>query len=291
MSERGLTVLRALIDTIGADAIAAVVTQEDPGVKRDFGCEIVSTADSVGIRILRRSEPLPPHSFSVAAGWRFMIHNEPRLVVLHDSLLPQYRGFAPLVSALINGEPDIGVTALWASEQYDSGPIIEQLAVPVTYPLAIQEAIEAVIPLYRRLAVAVTRRLLAGDHVSGSEQDESRATYSIWRDEEDYLIDWSRHAAYVARFIDAVGPPYNGACSYIARRKVRILRAEIERAEYVFELRHPGKVFSISDGIPTVICGDGLIRLLALSDAATGDSLLPWTRLRARFCDEHEPPR
>jgi methionyl-tRNA formyltransferase len=286
MNEKGLAVLRSVIDTLGAHTVAAVVIQEDPGVDRDYLQEIVGTAESAGIRTVSRAEPLPPRSFSVAVGWRFMIRSEPRLVVFHDSLLPRYRGFAPLVNALINGEAEIGVTALWGAERYDSGPIIDQAAIAVNYPLTIQDAITEVTPLYERLATEITQRLLAGEDISGHEQDESKATYSIWRDEDDYLIDWTQDARYVARFIDAVGPPYKGACSHVGGRRVRILRAEAVKAESIFEIRHPGKVFSVSDGVPTVVCGEGMIRLLALSDATTGDSLLPWTHLRTRFRDE-----
>ncbi len=283
MNERGLAILCSVIDVLGADAMAAVVAQQDPGVNCDYFQEIVDTAESAGIRILARGEPLPPHSFSLAVGWRFMIPNEPRLVVFHDSLLPRYRGFAPLVNALINGETQIGVTALWGAETYDSGPVIDQASIAVNYPLTIHEAIATVTPLYQRLATEITQRLLAGEDICGREQDTSKATYSIWRDEDDYIVDWTQDATYVARFIDAVGSPYMGACSYVGRQKVRILRVEVEKAKPIFEIRHPGKVFSVSDGVPTVVCGDGLIRLLVVTDAATGDSLLPWKRLRTRF--------
>jgi methionyl-tRNA formyltransferase len=285
MSERGVAVLRAILDAVGTDPVAAVVIQRDGGVERDYSREIASTAESAGIPVLTRDERLPPHAFSVAVAWRFMIYDEPRLIVFHDSLLPRYRGFAPIVNALINGEPEIGVTALWGNDRYDSGPIIDQAKITLSYPLTIRQAIEMVLPLYRSLAASIIKRLLAGECVSGDEQDESRATYSTWRDAEDYRVDWTRDAAYIVRFIDAVGSPYKGACSHFGLREVRILRAEAERTEVPFEIRHPGKVFSIDDGVPTVICGEGLVRLLAVSDAKTGDSLLPWIGLRTRFCD------
>ena len=283
MNEKGCAVLRSLIDSVGADSLAAVVAQQDLAVERDYFRDIVDLAASTGIRTLARGEPLPPHSFSVAVGWRFMIPTEPRLVVFHDSLLPRYRGFAPLVNALINGEPAIGVTALWGAERYDAGPIIDQAAIAVSYPLAVRDATTALIPLYQQLANDIVQRLLAGEEVIGYEQDESKATYSIWRDEDDYLVDWTQDAGYIARFIDAVGSPYRGACAHVGPRTVRILQAEAVSADLTLEIRHPGKVFSISDGIPTIVCGEGLVRLLAVSDATTGEPLLPWTRLRARF--------
>jgi methionyl-tRNA formyltransferase len=109
MSEKGLAVLRSILEVVGAGAIAAVVVQEDPAVKLDYFEEIVSAAKSAGVRTVGRNETLPPHVFALAVGWRFMIQQEPRLVVFHDSMLPRYRGFAPLVNALVNGETEIGV--------------------------------------------------------------------------------------------------------------------------------------------------------------------------------------
>jgi methionyl-tRNA formyltransferase len=283
MNEKGLAVLRAMLGAGHAGAIAAVVVQEDPAVERDYFKEIMSAARTAGVRTIGRGEGLPPHAFSVAVGWRFMIQREPRLVVFHDSLLPRYRGFAPLVNALINGETEIGVTALWGEERYDSGAIIDQASADIGYPLTIQEANDTVIPLYERLAVETAERLIAGERLAGREQDDRQATYSIWRDEDDYRIDWRKDAATVARFIDAVGPPYKGAYSYVGQQKLRIVRAEVVEEDLTFELRHPGKVFSISDGIPAVVCADGLLRLTSVSDAQTGAPALPWTRLRTRF--------
>ena len=49
--------------------------------------------------------------------------------------MPKYRGFAPLVNSLVNGEKIIGVTALFASEEYDNGDIIMQSSVDITYPI------------------------------------------------------------------------------------------------------------------------------------------------------------
>jgi methionyl-tRNA formyltransferase len=54
---------------------------------------------------------------------------------MHDSLLPKYRGFAPLPNALINGEREVGVTALFASEEYDMGDIVCQRRLAVEYPM------------------------------------------------------------------------------------------------------------------------------------------------------------
>jgi methionyl-tRNA formyltransferase len=283
MTQRGLAVLQALVESVGADSVAAVIVQPEKGVDLDFSQETARLAHEHRIPVLGRHEPLPDHSFAFAVGWKYMLREEPRLVVFHESLLPRYRGFAPLANALINGEPEIGVSALWANDRVDGGTIIEQVPLALQYPITLRQATDKVVPLHATVAAKIARRLIAGEQVEGRVQDERLATYSPWRDEDDYLIDWELDATSVRRFIDALGSPYMGASAYVGKRKMRILRATVELDEPAFELRHTGKVFSIDDGIPTVICGRGMLRLLDVSDASTGDSLLPWGKLRARF--------
>ena len=85
----------------------------------------------------------------IVAGWRWLLPSTEKLIVLHDSLLPRYRGFNPLVSQLIDKEERLGVTAFFASDRYDCGDIINQPSIKVSYPLKINEAIERVCNCYQ----------------------------------------------------------------------------------------------------------------------------------------------
>ena len=134
-----------------------------------------------------------------------------QLIVFHDSLLPRYRGFNPLVSCLINGERHIGVTALLASSEYDRGNIISRSYTEINYPIKIQNAIELILRNYRELALTVSEMIERREVITGQPQNEQEASFSLWRDEEDYRIDWSQPAEDIKRFIDAVGYPYKGA--------------------------------------------------------------------------------
>jgi methionyl-tRNA formyltransferase len=202
--------------------------------------------------------------------------------VIHDSLLPRYRGFAPLPTALINGEELIGVTALYASEEYDRGDIIAQQAVSITYPIKIQQAIDALASAYVELAISIGKAILSGLTLPARPQDESLASYSPWRDEDDYRINWSLDAAAIKRFIDALGPPYKGASSQLDGKLVRVLDASIE-PDIRIEQRSPGKVMFIRDGLPVVACGVGLLKLMDVRDAIGAETILPLTRFRSRF--------
>ena len=105
----------------------------------------------------RSCKPIIDSAYSIAIAWRWLIpietHNT--LIILHDSLLPKYRGFAPLVNMLINHEPSIGVTALFANEEFDRGDIICQKSDSVVYPIRIDEAIEKVSKLYVEIVLDI----------------------------------------------------------------------------------------------------------------------------------------
>jgi methionyl-tRNA formyltransferase len=183
---------------------------------------------------------------------------------------------------LINGESEIGVTALWASERYDAGDIIAQASTAIAYPLRIQQAIALTSVLYQQLAVNIVRALSTGSPLPRLPQDEAAATYSLWRDDDDYQIDWTRSAEQIQRFVDAVGPPYRGAftkCEHVGAR----VRAVEARKDLAIENRTPGKVIAIEEGCPVVVCGTGLLKVLDLVDGDTHDSLLPLAHFRVRF--------
>lgn len=279
MTAKGAAVLRAAIAS-GVD-VAYVVTASDPGMVDDGRIEILRLADAADIEVHDRLTPVPDTAtHTLAAGWRQLLDVR-NLIVLHDSLLPRYRGFAPLPTALIKGDSYVGVTAILATGEADHGPIVAQTPVEVTYPARIRDVIDEVALVY----YAMTLDLLADWPTRGREQDEKLATYSVWRDELDYRIDWTQTAEQIRRLVDAVGHPYRGAATFSTwpapirfAREVRVLAAE-EDGDVTVEDRRPGKTLFVRDGCPVVICGRGLLRL---TDVRSGDSVLPLP-LRTRF--------
>jgi methionyl-tRNA formyltransferase len=282
MTAKGLAVLRSLLEVYDSKVIAYVVVSKDEHVVNDYYDEIVALARQFNIVIYDRSHVLPPAQYAMAVSWRWMIKFPiNKLVVFHDSMLPRYRGFAPLVNALISGETRIGVTALLASEEYDTGPIVAQEVVNITYPLTIAEAIDLVKPCYQRLAVSTVKMLIEST-LRVVEQNEDDASYSLWRDDQDYRIDWTRDAEYIHRFINAVGYPYKGAFTSMGGERVRIMDSEIV-ADVVIENRDVGKVIFVQEGCPVIVCGKGLLKLLFVSRDDVIHNILPLKKFRNRF--------
>ena len=129
MGEKGYHVVDALLSH-HAGLVECIVGASDPNVEKDWRDEIESRARAAGVTYRdRRTERSAGSSHALAVAWRWMIDaGQAQLVVMHDSLLPKYRGFNPLVTALIEGDERIGVTALRASHEYDRGEILASAA-------------------------------------------------------------------------------------------------------------------------------------------------------------------
>jgi methionyl-tRNA formyltransferase len=256
------------------------------GLQVDAYRDVKAFCEAEGYPFLDReqlsAEALQRASHVFVAGWQYLIaHELERLVVFHDSLLPELRGFAPTVTALICGKPRIGVTAFRPVEEFDAGPIYAQSAVPVTYPLKIREAYATLAACYADAARQVLTSIAAGRlQESARIQNGQEATYSVWRGPEDYVIDWRWPASRIKRFVDAVGWPYEGAQTTCGKERI-VVDEVMERDELHFEDRHPGKIWRLERGAPEVICGSGMIRIVAARTAAGKDVV--FTRVRERL--------
>lgn len=269
------------------ELISSVVVARDSGVDNDYHDEIYKLCKTNGIPIIGRSDNKESlgeiFEYSIAIGWRWMLPDKARLIVIHDSLLPKYRGFNPLVSSLINGDRQIGATALFASKSYDSGPILSQRSVKIDYPIKISTAIDIVSFLYCEILDDIVSRLKKGEALCGLEQNESEATYSLWRDKHDYYIRWSRSSAVIARFVDAVGSPYEGAKCFVDGQLAYVHECTVCEDINIVDREHAiGKVMVLDDGCPVIVCGEGVLKITSITDV-DGKNLLPLKKLRIRF--------
>lgn len=285
MSKKGLSVLKALINSSYTDMIEAVVVGADKNVIKDYSEDITKLCKKENIRFYNRKDDFKVQSqYSIAVSWRWLIKlPEPnKIIVLHDSLLPKYRGFAPLVNALKHEEKHIGVTALFASEEYDRGEVINQQKVSISYPITIKEAITKVSTLYEGLVLEIFKTIKDNNVIKSTPQDETKATYSLWLDDEDYKIDWSKEASYLERFVNATGYPYNGAQTFINGKSITLTSVR-EVQDVKIENRDIGKTIFLKDGKPVVVCGKGLLLIESANYNETGESILPLSTFRNRF--------
>lgn len=284
MTSKGYAVIQEFIKNSNIK-IEFVVSERDSKIKKDFYSEIksVCSLNSIGFFDRDNSPLIPEECLIIAVSWKWIINFKgSKLIVFHDSLLPRLRGFNPLVTSLINGEESIGVSAIFGSEEFDRGDIIFQHCTQISYPITILEAINIVEKSYVKLSKDLAKILSKNQLPKASPQEEEFATYSLWREESDYFIDWKLSSKAIRRFIDAVGFPYKGAAASLSNGNiVRILMAQ-ELEDVVIENRVPGKVIFLKESKPVIVCGSGLLLIQKLEDEY-GNNLLPLSKFRTKF--------
>ncbi|PDO87175.1 bifunctional UDP-4-amino-4-deoxy-L-arabinose formyltransferase/UDP-glucuronic acid oxidase ArnA [Kosakonia sacchari] len=175
---------------------------------------------------------------------------------LHGSLLPAYRGRAPLNWVLVNGESETGVTLHRMVSRADAGAIIAQQRV------AIAENDEA-LSLHRKLAEAAKGMLasvlptIKTQTFSETAQDDSKASYYGRRTPEDGRLDWEKPAQTLQNLVRAVSDPWPGAYSFAGTHKFIVWKSRVRTD--VAPAR-AGTVLSVSPLL--VACGDGALEIL-----------------------------
>ena len=183
-------------------------------------------------------------------------------VNLHGSLLPKYRGAAPVHWAIANGETKTGVCTMLLDEGLDTGPVYLSEETPIGPD-------EAAPSLYDRLAkigAPLVRKTIDGivaGALSARPQDDSQATFAPSLKKEDGFLDWSRPAAEIHNRVRAFNP-WPGTVAIFRGQKCKITKTSSAlNAEGPLE-GEPGSIVA-SKGRLTVRCGDGkLLEILSI---------------------------
>lgn len=176
---------------------------------------------------------------------------------LHGSLLPRYRGRAPLNWALVNGEDCTGLTLHYMVDKADAGDIVGQGKVLI-------EDADTALTLQEKMTAAAASLLkeqlplIATGKASRTAQDDSKATYFGRRTPADGYIDWNQPARNVRNLIRAVTLPYPGAFTYAGDRKVIVWEAKLTAGA---ANKEPGTV--LSESPLTIACADGALTIAA----------------------------
>lgn len=260
--------------------LKAVVTQPDrpkgrgyrlepPPVKRlalELGLPVLQPERASSPRFVRQLRSIGPDLIVVVAYGqllkRSVLEIPPRgCINLHPSLLPKYRGAAPIQRAIMNGERVTGVTVIFLDEGQDTGDIIAQREVEI-------DEEDTAVTLAARLAEAgadllieVLKRMDEGE-VKSFPQDHSKATYAPKLTKEEGHIDWSRSSAEINRLVRAVHP-WPGAYAFLPDgRRLKVMDCPLERPDQEIECPlEPGSIYISPDRKLFVRTGDGWIRL------------------------------
>ncbi|HET9068632.1 MAG TPA: methionyl-tRNA formyltransferase [Amaricoccus sp.] len=177
---------------------------------------------------------------------------------IHASLLPRWRGAAPIQRAVMAGDGETGVSIMVMEPGLDTGPVLLAEAVPIGLRDTAGSLHDRLAALGARMIVDTLARL---DRLSPAPQPEKGVTYAAKIDKTEARVDWRRPAAEIDRLIRGLSP-FPGAWCEIAGERVKLLlSAPAEGAGA------PGEVL---DEALTVACGEGAVRLLRLQRAGGG---------------------
>jgi methionyl-tRNA formyltransferase len=287
-SEVGVRCVRELL-VRGLQIPLLFTHADDPNESQWFG-SVQRLAESHGLKVVTPESPNTPQWIAEGAAlkpdfvfsfyYRYMLDKAwlalPRLGALnmHGSLLPKYRGRAPVHWAIIQGETMTGASLHYMVEKPDAGALVDQEAVRIeendtALQVSLKVADAAATVLRRSLP-----RLIAG--TAGSRPlDLGKGSYFGRRTPEDGRIDWRSGARAIHDLVRAVAPPFPGAFTELNGCRLRILETRMDTHPLKYPSRTP--CLYSSDGTWYADCVDGhrlkILQLSANGETVTENSL------------------
>jgi methionyl-tRNA formyltransferase len=273
----GVRCLKTLLS--GGVAVPLVVTvPDDPREQQwfasvaatavDYGLEVVAPADAHNPELIRRVGELQP-DFLFSFYYRAVL-GAPLLraarrgaLNMHGSLLPRYRGRAPVNWAILRGEREAGATLHYMVERVDAGDIVDSQAVPILIDDDAREVYGKVTMAAEMVLARSLPALIAGT-APRRPQPILPGEYFGRRGPEDGRIDWSRAALEIHNLVRAVAPPFPGAFGNVGGERWEIHRTRLSPETAVPQ----GATLFGAGGNCYLACGDGrALRLLAAVNA------------------------
>jgi methionyl-tRNA formyltransferase len=224
------------------ETVSAVVTHQDDPHERLWFESVAELAQAAGLPVLAPKTPNTPSfirhlrtfqpDLILSFYYRRLLSREllavPRLggINLHGSLLPKYRGRAPVNWVLVNGETQTGVTLHYMTEHADAGDIIAQRPVAIAFEdtalTLFEKVAQAAVELFREAFP-----LIEAGKAPRRPQDPAQATYFGGRTPDDGRIDWGRPALELYNLVRAVTTPYPGAFTYLRGKRLYVWSARL----------------------------------------------------------------
>jgi methionyl-tRNA formyltransferase len=265
---------KALLES--QDEVAALVAQPDKpkgrGLKPsppptkviadEYGIPVLQPSGIRTAEILKELAALNPDLICVAAYGKILpkaVLELPRFGCLnvHASLLPKYRGAAPINWAIARGEAVTGITIMQMDEGMDTGDILLTREIPIDYDDTGETLTEKLSLAGAELLLQTIAELKKG-YLRPLKQDEAIATYAPMLKKEDGRIDWSKPAGEIRNQIRGM-LPWPGVYTYSNGKMIKIYKATVAEGE-----GKQGEVIDAPQGVLRVMTGEGALDILEL---------------------------
>ena len=271
------TVLEGLLDDANYDVLA-VVTQPDRAVGRKKEIKMTPVKEVALAHNLPVYQPekmsgsdemaelmaLGADGIVTAAFGQFLptklLDSVDFAVNVHASLLPKYRGGAPIHYAIINGDKEAGVTIMEMVKKMDAGDMIAKASTPITDEDNVGTMFEKLAVIGRDLLLKTLPDYIAGN-IKPEPQDESKATFSPNITPEEERIDWNKSAREVFNHIRGLYP-WPVAHTLLDGKRFKIYEASLAEGQ-----GQPGQIIEKGKKTLVVATGDGAISLKTVQPA------------------------
>ncbi|MGH3725447.1 MAG: methionyl-tRNA formyltransferase [Mycobacterium sp.] len=268
----GHEVVLAVTHPASEDAYKAIWSAPVDELAREHGIpvHITKRVDAETINLVKSAEP----DVIVVNSWYnrmpVELYDFPPHGTLnfHDSLLPKFTGFSPVLWTLISGESEFGLTVHRMDSGLDTGDILVQHSLPIGPTDTGTELVLRGMELIPGVLAEALAALESGAAV-GRPQNKAERTYCHKRSERDSAIDWTWPAEDLERFVRALSDPYPRAFTYYDGERIEVLEARVSEARYGGT---PGRV-TVQEQGGAVVCGRDAHR--------AGNRGLVITRIRA----------
>jgi methionyl-tRNA formyltransferase len=280
-TQRGYTVLSALLDA-GRNVASVLILAQQAHETENYTARIAALCEKAGIphtttREVKPSEyaaylrEMAPEVVFVIS-WRFLISEACfsippcGIFILHDSLLPKYRGHAPTNWVIINGEEETGLTLQYIHPEMDMGDIVDQIRIPLARDETARTLNDKFLAVYPQIVLENLDAIIEGRN-RRTPQDNRHASYACKRSPEDGRIDFRHDTEHIVRLVRGLTAPYPGAFCHYRERRVVVWEAEVLENPRTYAGRIPGKIVRISPDQVEVLTGDGILRILSVGVA------------------------
>jgi methionyl-tRNA formyltransferase len=213
---------------------------------RQTGADLYVTA-AIGLILPADVLALPPHG----------------CLNVHASLLPRWRGAAPIAAAILHGDDETGVTLMQTDEGLDTGPIVAQARCPIRLDDTTESLTPRLAQLGADLLIEVLPRWMAGE-IEPRPQPEEGVSYAPRLSKRDGQINWQQPAPHIERMVRAY-TPWPGTYTIFHGQRLLVHRA---RALPDWQgSGEPGRVVSLPDDQVAVLTGQGALQLLEIQQA------------------------
>ena len=186
---------------------------------------------------------------------------------VHASLLPRWRGAAPIQRAILAGDAETGVCLMQMEAGLDTGPVLLSQTTPIRADDTGGTLHDRLAEIGARVLADGLRRVIAGESIHATPQSETGATYASKLDKAGAKLDFSRPAIELERKVRAFDP-WPVAEAEVAGERVRVWRAEPRGSgPGARSAQKPGEIVAAGKHGIDIACGEGVLRILKLQRA------------------------